>query len=157
MNAKTFSQQLKYLLQLHLFIFHVWSWVSITVGAMGVIAFKHYLWYFSLMTLSWGGVNLLVFLCCYWHIRKHQYVNQSLTKQIKVQYHIEKILFLNIGLDIGYIVAGILFFIISEKRWQFIWHEFGYAILLQGVFLLSLDTISSRKHYKNRTKHLLQD
>jgi hypothetical protein len=157
MNTITFQQQLKYLLQQHLLIFHTWTWLSLIIGGVGVLLFKQRYWYFSLMTLTWGGVNLFLSLLLHFHIHRHKYINQSENQQLKIQFHVEKILFLNIGLDVGYLISGILFFVISEKQWQFIWHEFGYAILLQGVFLLSLDIFFSWKHYKNRTQHLLQD
>lgn len=145
--------QTKKYLQQHLRIYFAWSILSILVGfGMWIENQAMNFFYFAMMTHVWGWVNLLCGIGLYLHVRKHTYAYDSSKQQKKIQHHIEKMLLLNVGLDMGYIMSGVLLLLFSNltNNWLALWGGFGWAVLLQGVFMLLLDISFYALHFQNR-------
>jgi hypothetical protein len=94
------------------------------------------------MNLSWAIINLLVVIWIYQHIKGKKYEKGDKNYQKKITHHVLKVLFINILLDICYVIIGILLLSITEKDqlMQDLWMGFGISIIIQGSVLLGLDS-----------------
>lgn len=151
-----FAYQLKRLLRWHLHVLTTWSLINIISGLLYGIFFN-LLWnYFVLMCCSWGVVNGLICLWLFFHLRGWGFLSASRIKKLLIQKHVEKLFLFNIGLDIAYLFMGLSLLTVSYIDFismPGLWKGFGVAILIQGAFLLLLDTLSYLAIHQNYTKH----
>jgi len=111
--------------------------------------------YFHAMNLCWGLVNLGVAWFLYAHHNKVFEQPQTLLQQMDRQRHAEKAILFNIGVDIAFIASG---FALQQHGlgigipYPALWKGFGASVIMQGAFLLVLDTIFYRLHLKNRQR-----
>lgn len=154
-----FATKMKKYLGQHLLLYFIWSIFSIISGLFVFLSSHLIFHYFFMMTLSWGVINLVIAALLYLHIRGHHYLEDSMVKQIKIQHHIEKYLYLNIGLDVGYIGIGSLMLVFSftTSTLHKLWLGFGTAILAQGIIMLLLDVCFHVLHFYNYRQYLKQN
>ena len=109
---------------------------------------------FHIMNAGWGGVNLLIAGLGY---KKAMAENQvwDLATTLNEQAGMEKLLLINAGLDVAYVMTG---FFLRERALR---HEsgtssydrlkgFGNSLLLQGGFLFAFDLVLylvAHRHY----------
>jgi hypothetical protein len=95
---------------------------------------------FHEMNLYWNLVNLLIAGIGYWQAQQ-EILDLNIWQTIENQQSITKILWLNFGLDVGYIVCG--FFLIERglRKAKIRLVGFGKSIVMQGFFLLIFDGI----------------
>ena len=109
---------------------------------------------FHIMNAGWGGVNLLIAGLGY---KNTLHKNQAwdLATTLNEQASLEKLLLLNAGLDVAYVMTG---FFLRERALR---HEpgttsydrlkgFGNSLLLQGGFLFAFDLVLyffAHQHY----------
>ncbi len=129
-----------------------WSLLSSILSFLLLFQTEGWLWYFFLMHFSWGGINFLLALILRNHTGHSRFKKGNLARRFRIQWHIENMFWLNIGLDTCYILAGCLLWSISYHQGQShpsLFYGFGLAIVLQGVFLFSIDFLSRWRIYKN--------
>lgn len=129
----------------------VWSSLNIVSGSIGWATTKEESKHFNQMNLAWNIINLGIALPSL--LRKHP-MNLTNEEVFIRQNKIEKILLINIGLDIAYITGGFLFKEMSKNNPDN-YHRFrgfGNSLILQGGFLLAFDIIQFMVHQQHRKK-----
>ncbi|MFD2513071.1 DUF6992 family protein [Pontibacter locisalis] len=98
--------------------------------------------YFFQMNLYWNVVNLLIAGAALHTIFSDDAVTRTLAESVRLHSWNKTILYLNIGLDFGYIMSGVY---LKERSKNSAKSEqlfgWGQAIVLQGFFLLLLDVV----------------
>ncbi|MFN7119291.1 MAG: DUF6992 family protein [Saprospiraceae bacterium] len=109
--------------------------------------------YFHLMNIGWNAVNLGLATVGYLNAINADPASYDMLSTIKEQYNIEKILLLNTGLDVGYMLGGLYLMERSKnnnknpERLK----GFGKSIILQGAFLFTFDLIFYFTHAQTRS------
>lgn len=114
-------------------------------------------WYFMVMTLSWAVINYYIVLWIFNHILLSKFVDPDPFERFEAQRHVENMLFINIGLDVAYIFAGLWIRglgQIPDTAFADLWTGFGWAIVFQGVYLFFQDNLFHRLHSINIRKAL---
>ena len=111
--------------------------------------------YFHEMNIYWNVVNIGLAGLGILGSRKQK--DRNVLETINAQHSTEKIYLLNAGLDVGYIFGGLYLTELAHRTpAQFDrFTGFGQSIILQGGFLLVLDT-AMYFIYKNQRKKKLQ-
>ena|SRR5690554_3964704 len=111
--------------------------------------------YFHEMNIYWNVVNIGLAGLGILGSRKQK--DRNVLETINAQHSTEKIYLLNAGLDVGYIFGGLYLTELAHRTpAQFDrFTGFGQSIILQGGFLLVLDTVMYFI-YKNQRKKKLQ-
>ncbi len=149
-NPTAFSLRISQLLFRHLKIYTGWSFFNMLISLPFLFYSSGSLYYFMLMNFTWGLVNMGFAGLFYWHIYAQRFRSAPFKDQIKIQRHICKMLFINILLDMVYILTGI-YFLFFDLRSNLIgiFMAFGVAILIQGIFLLVQDLLFYSRHREN--------
>lgn len=97
---------------------------------------------FHHMNAAWNLVNLGVAWAMLFHINQANPTDYDLMTSVQKHYHTQKLMMLNMGLDLSYTLAGLWLFEKGKKegRYDFMLRGFGKSLILQGAFLLLLDT-----------------
>ena len=104
--------------------------------------------YFHLMNMGWGVINLGLATAGYLSAIKADPASLDLYQTVKAQHGIQKILLLNTGLDVGYMLGGLYLMERSrntDKRPERM-RGFGKSIILQGAFLFAFDLVTYFVH-----------
>ena len=108
-----------------------------------------------MMGAVWGVINFGVAVGIVKHTFYRKFKIGSNFERLDGQRHVEKIMALNIGFDVAYIFLGLYLrergFSVDEQRTD-MWIGFGWAVILQGAFLLVQDILFSRLHSRNLKK-----
>ena len=104
-----------------------WAAASVAVGA--VLAASPRTRGFGRQTAAWGAVDGAIAL-----VGSRRRAAQGPTDPARLR----RVLLLNSGLDVGYLAAG--GWLVRDGRWR----GDGLAVLVQGAFLLALDTTAAR-------------
>lgn len=141
LQTDTKKQTLPFLLHQHLKILLIWVLLNFLQSIPCMIYTIGKIWFFSIMNLSWAIINLLVVIWIYQHIKAKKYEKGDKNYQKKIIHHVLKVLLINILLDIGYIIIGILllFIVVKDQLMQDLWVGFGISVIIQGIILLGLD------------------
>jgi hypothetical protein len=139
---------------------HAWGlggWAILNMGTGGILAFvSQEKWtYFHLMNGCWGLVNAGVALFLYFHHHTEMALAKPLLRQMDIQRHAEKAILFNAGLDIAFVFAGVTLCQHGQgagRGYAAPWLGFGASVILQGGFLLLLDTLFYRLHVRNRSR-----
>ena len=94
------------------------------------------------MNLYWNIVNLIIAGAALYGIISGDPTTQSLLQSLKLHVWYKKILYLNVGLDVAYIMLGSYLkerSRTSPKTEQL--QGWGQAVVLQGLFLFLLDLV----------------
>ena len=101
------------------------------------------------MNAYWNVANLALAGLGLWSAKKQLTKHYTLAENVTEQHKIEKILLLNTGLDVAYMVTGLYL----KERGNRLNHEqpvgYGNSLLLQGGFLLVFDIIQYVNHRRN--------
>ncbi len=107
--------------------------------------------YFHIMNISWNAVNLSI--ATYGYLQAlHAPGSYDLQSILQEQYEVEKVLLLNTGLDVGYVLGG-LYLLERAKNTQKrpeLLQGFGKSIILQGSFLFVFDLTNYFLHAHTR-------
>ena len=107
---------------------------------------------FHQMNAGWNVVNLGIAGLGFLSARKANAANFTAAESLKEQHKIEKLLLLNSGLDVGYMMAGLYLNERGKNRTRekgLQQQGFGRSLLLQGGFLFAFDLISFFVHHKH--------
>lgn len=129
-------------------IVYFWAILSILGGSLGlVLAKQSSFYYFWMMHLTWGVINLTCWAAIRFHIRHRQTLKASTEQVQKIHHHVLKMLLINVFFDALYVGVGIcltsLDFIPVVLRLPF-----QSAVIIQGAVLLVLDAFFSWRHWQ---------
>jgi hypothetical protein len=123
-----------------MFVLGSWAATNIAVGTIGYLNSNGSKKYLHQMNAAWNVVNLAIA-----GVALHQYAqvdpasltfSQSLTKA----HNIEKILMINIGLNVAYIATGGYLWERGIRTTSNRLRGYGQSLLIQGGFLLLFDS-----------------
>ena len=134
-------------------ILGTWAVGNITAGALLAGQGKNEEYYFHLMNIGWNAVNLGLATLGYLNAIHADPAGFDMAATIQQQYNIEKILLLNTGLDVGYVIGG--FYLMERSENNLKNPErlkgFGKSIVLQGGFLFAFDLAFYLTHVHTRS------
>ncbi len=140
-NLTQFNQVRLKTNQTGLMILGTWAIGNIAIGASLMSNRMGEDKYFHQMNLGWGAVNLALAGVGYYVASKADPASFDLHQTIQEQHSIQKILLLNVGLDVGYMLGGAYMMEraknITERPERM--RGFGKSIILQGAFLFLFD------------------
>jgi hypothetical protein len=140
-----FAEQLRW--NMHgMTVLIAWAVLNIVVGIGYIIMTrtKKNQWYYAgLMCAAWNVVSLGLGLLGMWQIGLIDPAALDLDQVIYRSFSFERVLLLNAGLDVAYIVGGFLLVSMAQqhKKAKDLLTGFGKALWLQGGFLLLLDLV----------------
>lgn len=135
--------------QQHLYVLGAWAGANIVQGTISASNTTGSTRYLHQMNAYWNTVNLAIAGLGIWALKMQ--LNQPITPAglMKEQKTVEKLLLLNTGLDVAYIMTGLY---MKEKGLRLNNNRntgFGNSLVLQGSFLLVLDLVQYFAHQKN--------
>lgn len=137
------------LVQNNMYVLGAWAGANIiqgTISASNTTGSEHYL---HQMNAYWNTVNLAIAGVGLLGIRKQLKQKHSLGSNLREQHKLEKILLVNTGLDLAYIVTGLYLKERGLRKNNDRNKGYGNSLLLQGGFLLIFDLIQYGQHRKN--------
>lgn len=135
--------------QQHLYVLGAWAGANIVQGTISASNTTGSARYLHQMNAYWNTVNLAIAGLGIWALKMQ--LNQAITPAglMKEQKTVEKLLLLNTGLDVAYIMTGLY----MKERGLRLNNDrntgFGNSLVLQGSFLLVLDLVQYFAHQKN--------
>lgn len=154
-EVRDFDHRFKLILRKHTSIYTIWSLLSILGGIIGMFLLEGKWWYFSTMNLAWGAINYLLVLHLYNHTFFLRFMKGNVFDRFEVHWHVENMLWLNIGLDTAYIFAGLFLWALGINPAigdSPMWLGFGISVIIQGAFLFGMDNIVRILHRRNLRK-----
>jgi hypothetical protein len=120
-----------------------WAVLNILISSLKLANSTRALKYFYQMNLYWNIANLLIAGAALHFIFSTDAETRILAESIHLHSWYKKVLYLNIGLDLCYVMAG---FYLKERSKNLTAHHerqfgWGQSIVLQGCFLFMLDLI----------------
>lgn len=133
----------------NMFVLGAWAGANIIQGSISAGNATGSDHYFHQMNAYWNVANLALAGLGLWSAKKQLTKHYTLAENITEQHKIEKILLLNTGLDVAYMVTGLYL----KEKGNRLNHEqpvgYGNSLLLQGGFLLVFDIIQYVNHRRN--------
>ena len=135
--------------QNHLYVLGSWAAANIVQGAISATNTTGSTRYLHQMNAYWNTVNLAIAGLGIWALKMQ--LRQQITPAdlLQEQKTVEKLLLLNSGLDVAYIMTGLY---MKEKGLRLQNDRnigFGNSLVIQGSFLLVLDLVQYFAHQKN--------
>ncbi|MBL8955925.1 MAG: hypothetical protein JNK82_34440 [Myxococcaceae bacterium] len=125
-----------------MFVLGGWAVANLVGGAIGFGVATDETWrYFHLGNLVWNGVNValaVVGLISNW---KPDDQPLDLKDAMKGSQNLEKVFFLNVGLDVAYLATAAFLWQRGDATNDRRFVGFGQALLLQGGFLFAFDLV----------------
>ncbi|MFM9952072.1 MAG: DUF6992 family protein [Saprospiraceae bacterium] len=149
-----FDQRFRLILRKHLVILCWWSLFNIAGGILAVFFLTGIAYYFWMMGMIWGLINFIIVMAILEHTFYRKF-RRGAFERFEIQRHVEKLMFLNIGIDSAYIFVGLFLrehSFACEVVHANLWLGFGWSVIIQGLFLLIQDIIVYRLHRKNFKK-----
>jgi hypothetical protein len=149
-----FDQRFRLILRKHLSILGWWSLLNIAGGLLALLLLKGSAYYFWMMGMIWGLINFAIAMAILDHTFYRKF-RRGAFERFESQRHVEKLMFLNIGIDSAYIFVGLF---LREHSFACginhadLWLGFGCSVVVQGIFLLMQDILVYRLHRKNFKK-----
>jgi hypothetical protein len=137
-----FDNRFRLILLQHFTIFACWSILNWVIGLIAMFILRGRAYYFSMMSGSWGVINFAIAIAFFYHTLYRKSRKGSYQERLAVQKHVEQMMFLNSGIDVAYIFVGFRlreYGFIREASYPDLWLGFGWAIVMQGIFLLVQD------------------
>ncbi len=103
-----FDTRFRLILRKHLVVLCWWSILNIVGGVFAVCCLDGVYYYFWMMGLVWGLINFAITMAIFNHTFYKKFNRGNSFERFEAQRHVEKIMFLNIGIDTAYIFAGLL-------------------------------------------------
>lgn len=154
-EVSDFDYRFRGILRRHLAILAWWSLLSIVLSVVALACMQGLVYYFFMMNMVWGVINLCISMLVFDHAVLSRFQKGNAFERFEAQRHVEKILLLNIGLDFAYCFMGLLLRehgLLTGISHPELWLGFGWAVILQGVFLFSQDVWVYRLHAVNFEK-----
>ncbi len=143
------------ILHKHLALLGWWSILCLLGSAGGLWLSSGIYYYFLVMSFVWGGINFGFTLAIFQHAFFKKFRSGDLFERFQIHGHVQSVMFLNIGIDSAYIFVGCWLrehsFRCGEEYAE-LWAGFGWAIIVQGVFLMVQDSWFARLHHRNFIK-----
>jgi hypothetical protein len=150
-----FDNHFRLILRKYFTILTSWSILNGVGGLIGLFILRGGTYYFSMMNGVWGVINFAVAVAFFYHTLYRKLRKGSFYECLVVQNHVEKMLFLNIGIDAVYIFVGFWLrehSFICNLSYTDLWLGFGCAIVMQGLFLMVQDIIFLCLYRRNFSK-----
>lgn len=147
-----FDERFTIILRKHIAVLGWWSLLSVVIGIIGMLFTSGFWHYFFMMNAAWGFINAFVTHMFMKHTFFRRFRRGNILQRFEVQRHAEKVLLLNIGLDLAYLITGLYLHAIGNScnnPYPELWKGFGWAIILQGIYLFIQDNIIHYLHYIN--------
>ena len=129
-------------LQIHnMWILGAWAGANIIQGSISAGNTSGSDHYFHQMNAYWNTFNLAIAGLGLWAAKKQLAGEHTLARNLKEQHQTEKILLLNAGLDVAYIMTGLYLKEHGNRLNSDQPRGYGNSLLLQGGFLLVFDII----------------
>jgi hypothetical protein len=115
-----------------------WGGSNLTSGLIGMFSSTGESLYFHQMNVAWGTINMGIGLSALLSKRKNP---KDLKGIVEQDHRLEKVLYLNTGLDFAYMTAGLLLRAQAQSS-NSNYHRFigfGNSLLIQGGFLFAFD------------------
>ncbi len=124
-------------------ILGTWALANISVGAYGWSQQTGQRQYFHQMNLFWNTVNLAIAGAALYGNYTTDYMALSPEELMERHERIQRILLINAGLDVGYMVTGLLLRNLSSRYPKNEARLMGYgnSVILQGGFLFLFDLV----------------
>lgn len=154
-ELKDFDERFRLILRKHLAVLGWWCLLNTIASTCGMLLLSGEWLYFLLMNVSWAVVNFWVVLWIYDHIITRRFADGNTYHRFEGQRHVEKMLLLNIGLDLAYVFAGLFLWTLGRlpsTTLSELWIGFGWSVIMQGVFLFVHDNVFYRLHRINFRK-----
>lgn len=138
----TFNLQQSGVLRTGMFVLGGWALLNILVGSFRLMKATRNKRYFFQMNIYWNIVNLIIASAALYPLLTTDPVTRTLAESITQHNWYTKILYLNIGLDVAYLMTGI--WLQERARYSPKTEQlkgWGQSIVLQGFFLLLLDVV----------------
>ena len=129
-----------------------WALTNIAVGGYGNFTANGRTKYFHQMNAAWNLVNLGIGTFAYLQALQTDPSSFSLAQSLQESQSFEKILLLNIGLDVGYMATGAYLWERGIRKDSNRLLGYGPALILQGGFLLVFDAILFAAHNSQSQK-----
>ncbi len=133
-----------------------WAVANMASGAVGMAVAEGEARHFHTMNLGWNTVNLALAVPGYLKGRKHVANSRYDYGDLEEQMRMEKILLVNAGIDLAYIMGGV-YLIESAKNKSpddaARFRGWGKSVVFQGGFLLVYDAVATHLHARNRRQH----
>lgn len=135
--------------QNHLYVLGSWAAANIIQGSISASNTTGSTHYLHQMNAYWNTVNLAIAGLGIWALRLQQKQTATPEQVIRDQKNVEKLLLLNTGLDVSYIITGLY----MKERGLRLSNDrntgYGNSLVIQGGFLLVLDLVQYFTHQKN--------
>jgi len=151
-ELRDFDDRFKIILRKHIAALGWWSLLILAVGVPGMMLTSGFWLYFLMMSAVWAVINFSIVLFIFDHIYYVRFRTSKPFKRFGIQHHVEKMLLLNVGLDIAYVFAGLWLMEIDSIEYEDWCSGFGVAVLVQGVYLFFLDHLFHWLHLRNIRK-----
>ena len=154
-ELKDFDERFRMILSRHLAILGWWCILNLLVAIPGIYLQRNWWWYFFVMNITWAVINLIVVYFLFKHVLFQRYQKGNTYDRFEVQYHVDKMMLLNIGLDPAYVTAGLFLYTLSKLpniNYPEMWFGFGCSVIIQGAFLMIQDHYIYRLHRINFKK-----
>lgn len=142
-TLQAFNQQQAATLKTGMLVLAGWAILNILAGSFKLTKATRSRKFYFQMNLYWNIVNLVVAAAALYSIFSRDPATASLLQSLKLHVWYKKILYLNVGLDVAYIVMGAYLKERSRnsspKTEQL--QGWGQALVLQGLFLFLLDLV----------------
>jgi hypothetical protein len=141
-TLQAFNQQQAATLKTGMLVLGGWAILNIIVGSFKLTKSTRSRKFYFQMNLYWNIVNLIIAAVALYSIISGDPATQSLIGSLKLHIWYKKVLYLNVGLDLAYIVLGAYLkerSRTSPKIEQL--QGWGEAVVLQGLFLFLLDLV----------------
>lgn len=150
-----FDNCFQFILRKHLTVFVCWSILNCVGGVIALCILKGSAYYFWIMSGIWGVINFAIAIAFFYHTLYRKHPKSSAYKRLMVQSHVEQMMFLNNGIDVAYVFVGFCLrehSFICDISYPDLWLGFGWAIVMQGLFLLVQDIMFLYLHRRNFRK-----
>ncbi|MEI7979535.1 MAG: hypothetical protein WCI53_11880 [Bacteroidota bacterium] len=150
-----FNFRFRCILQQHFVVFISWSILNCFSSLIVLLIYSKNAYYFWLMNGAWGIFNFGFAIILFYHTLYQKNIKKSPYKSLQVQNHVTQMLFLNCGIDLAHILLG---FCLREHSLNSnvsnseLFFGFGWAIVVQGFFLLTQDILFLYLHHRNFRK-----
>ena len=120
----------------------IWAILNIVVGSFKLTKTSRSRRFFHQMNIYWNIINLCLAGVALYFLMAEDVAGRVLAESVRMHAWYKKILYLNIGLDVAYILLG-AYLKESSRNSPKIEQRLGWgnSIVMQGVFLLLLDLV----------------
>lgn len=140
---QAFNQQQAASLKTGMLVLGGWAILNILVGSFRLTKATRSRKFYFQMNVYWNIVNLIIAAAALYSIFTKDTASASFLQSLKLHIWYKKILYLNVGLDVAYVVMGA--YLKERARNSAPKTEqlkgWGQSLVLQGVFLFVLDLV----------------